>query len=177
MQKVLYGGHLGNSWDANVSSWCSKKHTHHSLFCNMTKSNSFCKNRQVGMKGTKMQFFSLLCQMFLMIFLLINYLVHFSWHVGFVLRAPCFLEPVGLCSWTLILPVLGGMANCLMCQPRNCQMWKKRDEGLWDLFEAFFLMKNALRKRILLGKSDLKPFKGINIKTKTKNSQVLNFPK
>lgn len=79
--------------------------------------------------------------------------------------------------YSTFLPALVGMSNYPMCQQRYHPMLKKRDKGLWDLLEAFFLMKNALKRRILVWKSDLKPFEGVNIKTKTKtkNSQAFTF--
>lgn len=172
MQKILYGGHLGYSWDANISSWCSKKATFTIVcFCNMTKSNSFCKNKRVGIKGTKnLIFFLLNAKCFLWHFCLLITWLNFPgmWDLYSMPHASWNQSDYAHGPWSCPFSEVWPTVRCANQEIVICERRGMRVSGTY--LRPSFGWKMLWEREFCWETSDLKPFKGINIKTKTKNS-------
>lgn len=112
-------------------------------------------------------YFSFLCLMFRITFLLINVLVKFSWHKRFVFHAPCSLELAQLCLSPLALWLVATVycVNKTICR---CQRLERVFGPIWG-----FLSKEKCIENNNSGVKDcdLMPFKGVNIKIRIPFSQ------
>ena len=92
----------------------------------------FCKYTTVGPKLPKILIFSFLCQTFLITLLLINFLVKFSLHTGFLFlpHAPWNLSTYAHPPAPTASQNDSQLSKVLT---RNGQVFKEGEKGLWDL--------------------------------------------